>query len=182
VKPKTAPPGSQDVANEHSESSGTGVASDAPGTSPDMPSQAAESSARPLASSDPVAQPAVGKASPPTMLAGKRTIVRPTTKASSASIVASDEKSVVVPPKLIKSVQAVASLDALRDFETGSVVIDAVVDTAGQVNSLNVLSGPPSLRDGALEAAKQYRYEPATRNGKPVPAHVSITIRFRFEP
>jgi protein TonB len=88
----------------------------------------------------------------------------------------------MVPPKLIKSVRAVASLDALRDFETGNVVIDAVVGTAGEVNFISVLSGPPSLRAAAVEAVNQYRYEPATRSGQPVPAHVNITIHFRFEP
>lgn len=87
-----------------------------------------------------------------------------------------------MPPKLIKSVRAVASLNALRDFETGNVMIDAVVGTEGEVKFINVLSGPPSLRAAAVEALKQYRYEPATRNGQPVPAHVTVTIHFRFEP
>jgi protein TonB len=73
-------------------------------------------------------------------------------------------------------------MDAVRDFETGNVVIDAVVGTEGKVESMNVLSGPPSLRDAAMQALKQYRYEPATRDGQPVPAHVTVTIRFRFEP
>ena len=86
-----------------------------------------------------------------------------------------------MPPKLIRSVLAVASLDALRDFETGNVVLDAVVGTEGEVHLITVISGPPSLRGPAVQAAKQYRYEPATRNGQPVPEHVHITIRFRFE-
>jgi TonB family protein len=90
-------------------------------------------------------------------------------------------QSVIVPPKLIKSVQAVASLDDLRDFETGKVVIDAVVGTEGEVHFVRVISGPPSLRAAAIGAVKQYRYEPAIRNGQPVPQHVNITIRFRFE-
>jgi protein TonB len=76
----------------------------------------------------------------------------------------------------------VASLEALRDFETGNVVIDAVVGTSGEVNFVSVISGPPSLRDSAVQSLKQYKYEPATRNGQPVPAHVTITIHFRFEP
>ncbi len=176
------PPGNPEASKEQSEFSNTNVANDAPGSSPDMPSEASESSAQPSASSGTVAPPVAGKASPTATLAGKRTMVRPTTRPTSAPIVASAEKSVLIPPKLLKSVQAVASLDALRDFETGGVVIDAVVGTAGEVNSINVVSGPPSLRDAAVEAAKQYRYEPATQNGKPIPAHVKITIRFRFEP
>ena len=88
----------------------------------------------------------------------------------------------MLPPKLIKSVRAVASLEALRDFETGNVVIDAVIGTAGEVNFISVISGPPSLRPAAVESLKEYRYQPATRNGQPVPAHVTITIHFRFEP
>ena len=86
-----------------------------------------------------------------------------------------------MPPKLLKSVVAVASLDNLRDFETGKVMIDAVVGTEGEVHYITVISGPPSLRAPAVEAVKQYRYEPATRNGQPVPEHVHITVRFRFE-
>ena len=97
------------------------------------------------------------------------------------SVSSSVVDSVIVPPKLIRSVRAVASLDDLRDFETGSVLIDAVIDTEGDVKSINVLSGPPSLRRPALEALKNYKYEPATRNGKPVPAHVTIRIQFHFE-
>lgn len=94
---------------------------------------------------------------------------------------ASPAERLVVPPKLIKSVRAVASLDDLRDFETGNVVIDAVVGTDGEVHFITVISGPPSLRPAAIGAVKQYHYEPATRNGQPVPEHVHITIRFRFE-
>ena len=89
--------------------------------------------------------------------------------------------STVMPPKLIKSERAVATLDDLRDFETGSVVIDAIVDTAGNVTSPNVLSGPPSLRRPALEAVKYYRYQPALQNGRPVAAHVTVKIQFHFE-
>ena len=107
-----------------------------------------------------------------------------TTKESTAKAVApvpTVPSSTVLPPKLIKSERAVASLEDLRDFETGSVVIDAIIGTAGNVTSPTVLSGPPSLREPALEALKYYRYEPARQNGRPVPAHVSIKIQFHFE-
>ena len=87
----------------------------------------------------------------------------------------------IVPPKLMKSERAVATLEDLRDFETGNVVIDAIVDTDGNVTSPTVLSGPPSLRRPALEALKYYRYKPATQNGRPVAAHVTVTMQFHFE-
>jgi len=56
------------------------------------------------------------------------------------------------------------------------------VGTTGEVNLVSILAGPPSLRAPAVASLKEYRYEPATRNGQPVPAHVTITIHFRFEP
>src|SRR5258708_3314219 len=173
-------PGSRGVVKEHSEFTNTNVASDAPVTSPGMPSQVAESRTQPFASSGSVARRAVRKTSP-SMLVGKGAMVRPTARATADPIVASAVTSVIVPPKLIKSVRAVASLDDLRDFETGNVVIDAVVGTEGEVHFIRVISGPPSLRAAAVGAVKQYRYEPATPNGQPVPEHVTITIRCRFE-
>jgi TonB family protein len=181
VNPRTSlPQGSREAAKEHPEFNNTKVASDAPETSPSMPSRVTDSPAQPFASSGSVAQPVVRRASPSATLMGKPATVRPTARAISGPIVAS-AVDVMVPPKLIKSVRAVASLDALHDFETGNVVIDAVVGTEGEVHFISVISGPPSLRAPAVEAVKQYQYEPATRNGQPVPAHVNITIRFRFE-
>ena len=175
------PPGSREAAKEHSEFTNTNVASDAPVTSPGMPSHVAESPGQPFASSGSVPQPVIRRTSPSTTLVGKRAMAPRTARNTSDPTVASAVESVIVPPKLIKSVRAVASLDDLRDFETGNVVIHAVVGTEGEVHFIGVISGPPSLRAAAVGAVKQYRYEPATRNGQPVPERVNITIRFRFE-
>jgi TonB family protein len=192
----SALPGTQGVSQVPSESINTKIVSHAPATSPGTPSRSevspntpaagvgetAEPPTQPAASSEFVAPPVVRKTPPSTTLAAKRSTVPPTVKSSADSVASSDATGVIVPPKLIKSVRAVATMDAVRDFETGSVVIDAVVGTEGKVESMNVLSGPPSLHDAAMQALKQYRYEAATRNGQPVPAHVTVTIRFRFEP
>jgi len=113
--------------------------------------------------------------------AGKRSVSRPSTEAAPDSA-APAEEAPVVPPKLIKSVRAIAPPDALRDFVTGNVTLDAVVDPSGQVKSMKVLSGPASFHTAAMDALKQYRYEPATQHGKPVAAHITVTIKFWFEP
>jgi TonB family protein len=180
--------GGQQAAAEGSEFSDTRVASDAPVTSEGTPSRSAtlpntlERPAQPVASNGSVAHPATRKPSAAANLAANRSTARPAAGAGSDSAALSTVGGDFVPPKLIKSVRAVVSIDALRDFERGNVVIDAVVGTAGEVNFISVLSGPPSLRDAAVASIKQYQYEPATRNGQPVPAHVTITIHFRFEP
>ncbi len=97
------------------------------------------------------------------------------------SVQALGANSIDVPPKLIKSERATASIDDLRDFETGSVVIDAIIDTGGNVTAIKVLSGPPSLRWPALQALKNYKYQAAMLNGRAVAAHVTVKIQFHFE-
>jgi protein TonB len=114
--------------------------------------------------------------------AAKRAVRRPSSEAASEPAGASLDEVPIVPPKLINSVRAIAPPDALRDFVTGNVTLDAVVDPAGQVKSMQVLSGPPSFHTAAMDALKQYRYEPATQRGKPVAAHITVTINFWFEP
>jgi protein TonB len=117
--------------------------------------------------------------------AGKRAAMPPLNKAAMVSAVPASDGAAVVPPKLIKSVRAIASPNALQDFAGGSadnVMFDALVDTSGRVKSMKAISGRAALRNAAMEALKQYRYEPATRQGKPVPAHVTVTVKFLFEP
>jgi len=99
-----------------------------------------------------------------------------------ASVGAPAEESAVVPPKLIKSVRPNPPAEALRGFISGNVNVDAVVDVTGRVKSMKVVSGPAALHNAALEALKEYRYEPATQRGKPVPAHVNVTVQFWYEP
>lgn len=136
------------------------------------------------APADPVADAAmVPEKSAVGASAAKRALRRPSREAASESTEPSLlDKAPIVPPKLIKSVRAIAPPDALRDFVTGNVTLDAVVDPAGLVKSMKVLSGPASFHTAAMDALKQYRYEPATQRGKPVAAHITVTIKFWFEP
>jgi TonB family protein len=114
--------------------------------------------------------------------AAKRAKRRPSSEAASESTAPSLDEAPIVPPKLTKSVRAIAPPDALRDFVTGNVTLDAVVDPAGLVKSMKVISGPTSFHTAAMDALKQYRYEPATQRGKPIAAHITVTIKFWFEP
>ena len=88
----------------------------------------------------------------------------------------------IMAPKLVHSVRPVAPPEAMRQFVTGNVTVDAAVDSNGHVKSAKALSGPETLRKTAVDTVKQYRYKPATQNGKPVPAHVQVTLQFWYEP
>lgn len=160
------------------------------GTSPDMGSpsdpavKAASGSEKGLASSAPTVfaeKPLEREKNTPAAALAKTTSTHSPPTKTVNSVQALGANSIDVPPKLIKSERATASLDDLRDFETGSVVIDAIIDTDGSVTSTKVLSGPPSLRWPALQALKNYKYQPAMQNGRPVAAHVTVKIQFHFE-
>jgi TonB family protein len=63
----------------------------------------------------------------------------------------------------------------------GAVRIDALVDATGRVSSMKVVSGPVLLHQAAMDALHQWKYQPATLDGKPVPMHLTITVQFRLQ-
>jgi protein TonB len=62
----------------------------------------------------------------------------------------------------------------------GSVVVDALISTAGRIESAHVVSGPPMLQASALQAVRDARYRPFLLNGKPTEVSTTITINFRL--
>jgi TonB family protein len=60
----------------------------------------------------------------------------------------------------------------------GVVKLRAVVGKDGAVKTLNAISGEPLLVEAALEAVRQWKYEPVTVEGKPVEAMVDIDVNF----
>jgi len=70
----------------------------------------------------------------------------------------------------------------MRDYITGDVRVDAVVEPNGRIGAMKILTGPMPLRQAALDALKQYEYAPATQDGRAVPAHTTVTVKFWFNP
>lgn len=123
-----------------------------------------------------------GRTPPSATLTAKRAAELPQAEAFADATVHAAANDGFVPPTLIHSVRPVASLHQLYDFETGHVVIDAVVDTAGDVIATQPIAGPPSLRGPAAAAVMQFRYQPATRKGRPVATHIRVIVPFEYEP
>jgi TonB family protein len=63
---------------------------------------------------------------------------------------------------------------------SGDVVMDAVIDAAGNVKSVRVISGPPLLQRAAVDALRQWKYEPARLDGQPIAVHLTVTLNFRL--
>ena len=87
----------------------------------------------------------------------------------------------VKPAKMISSVPPVYSSLARSQHISGDVKIDALIDVNGRVTSMKVISGPALLHQAAMDALRQWKYRPATLDGKPVPMHLTITLQFRLQ-
>ena len=84
-------------------------------------------------------------------------------------------------PRLLYSVQPVYPTVAKENRVQGDVVIQADVDATGKVVAMSVVSGPLMLRPPALAALRRWRYEPTKLNGQPVPAQLTVTMKFRLK-
>jgi len=83
--------------------------------------------------------------------------------------------------RLIASVPPVYPAMAKARHVSGGVTIDALIDSNGRVAKMKVLSGPTPLEQAAMDALRQWKYEPATLDGKAVPMHLTVTIQFRVQ-
>ena len=63
---------------------------------------------------------------------------------------------------------------------TGEVKLEAQIDRDGTVTYARVVSGPPLLRDAALNAVQQWRYRPYLSRGKAVPMTTSAVMDFQL--
>jgi TonB family protein len=85
---------------------------------------------------------------------------------------------IVVAPRLISVVIPSYPKEARKKRIEGPVVLNAVVALDGTLSDINVVSGNPILADAALEAVRQWRYQPSKVNGEPVEAQHQITVTF----
>jgi protein TonB len=60
----------------------------------------------------------------------------------------------------------------------GSVVLDATISKRGTVENVHAVSGPMILREAAIEAIQQARYQPYRLNEEPIEVETTITIAF----
>jgi len=60
----------------------------------------------------------------------------------------------------------------------GTVVLQATISTAGLIQNLRVISGPPMLQQAALDAVRSWRYKPYLLNGEPVEVETTINVVF----
>ena len=86
----------------------------------------------------------------------------------------------VRPPKLIHEVRPVYPQLARQARIQGVVKINAIVSRDGSVQSLQIAGGHPLLVQAAIDAVRQWRYEPTLLNGEPVEVILVVDVNFRL--
>ena len=84
-------------------------------------------------------------------------------------------------PKLLHSVEPAFSSKSNEAFVEGTVTVSAVVNTHGELMDIEVLKGISAAQDrSALDALKEWRFEPGSKAGKPVNVRVKIQVEFHL--
>ncbi len=60
----------------------------------------------------------------------------------------------------------------------GTVILAATISKGGTIENLRVMSGPPLLRQSALDAVSNWLYRPYLLNGQPVEVETTVNVVF----
>jgi TonB family protein len=84
-------------------------------------------------------------------------------------------------PRVIKEVEPEFSEEARKAKYTGTVLVRVVIGPDGNVRSASVLSPVGmGLDEKAVEAAKQWKFDPARKDGRPVSVYAQIEVNFQL--
>jgi periplasmic protein TonB len=84
-------------------------------------------------------------------------------------------------PRLLQEVKPQYTAQAMRAKIQGEVLLECIVQPDGSVGNIKVVRSLDSafgLDQEAIKAARQWRFQPGTRQGQPVPVLVTIAIAF----
>jgi protein TonB len=85
---------------------------------------------------------------------------------------------VVLEAKLIHRVIPVYPAPARIVRASGNVMLQAVIGRDGHIQEIKAISGHPLLVAAAIDAVRQWIYQPTTLNGEPVEVDTVITVTF----
>jgi TonB family protein len=86
------------------------------------------------------------------------------------------------PPKNIHRVDPKYTDAARKARVTGQVVLECIVDEQGRIADVKVVRGlPEGLDQAAIDAIRQWRFEPSRLDGQPVKVRFTLTINFKLD-
>jgi TonB family protein len=83
--------------------------------------------------------------------------------------------------QVLTQVNPIYPPDAKAAHVQGAVVLDGIISKDGIVKALQVISGPVELRVSAIDAVRQWRFEPYLLNGQPTEVETTITVNYQLD-
>jgi len=80
--------------------------------------------------------------------------------------------------RIVNRVQPIYPPLARQTRISGTVRLHAIISKDGTIQQLEVISGHPLLQQAALDAVRQWRYQPTLLNGEPVEVDTTIDVIF----
>jgi TonB family protein len=87
----------------------------------------------------------------------------------------------IKPPIKTRDVKPEYPAAAQQAKITGVVIVEAILDTNGNVVKTKVLRGVPELDDAATDAVRQWQFTPTLMNGVPQPVKMTVTVNFTLK-
>jgi protein TonB len=87
----------------------------------------------------------------------------------------------IKPPALVHRVQPAYPDFAVQAHIEGTVILEAIVDEEGKVDSVRVLRSVGVLDRAAIAAVEQWRYSPLTLNGRRERFVLTVTLSFNLD-
>lgn len=87
----------------------------------------------------------------------------------------------VTPPRPIYAPDPEYSKDARKRHIEGEVILSLTVEADGSTSNIKVKKSlRTDLDDNAVDAVKNWKFEPSTKDGKAVAVNVNIVVNFRL--
>lgn len=87
----------------------------------------------------------------------------------------------VMAPVEVRRVQPTYPEELRNNRVQGTVILSAVIDEKGAVTKVEAVESPaPEMTKAAVEAVRLWTYRPATKKGKPVKVHLTVTVSFKL--
>ncbi len=87
----------------------------------------------------------------------------------------------IKPPRLVRQVPPIYPEIARQARVEGVVELECVTDIYGRVTRVTVVQSIPLLDQAAIDAVRQWVYEPMIICGRPRPVVFNVTVRFELK-
>jgi TonB family protein len=82
--------------------------------------------------------------------------------------------------QIVSRVDPIYPPQAKAEDIQGAVVLHVIISENGAVEKLQVISGPEQLRTSAIDAVRQWMFEPYLLNGSPVEVETTTTVNYNL--